>query len=32
MTVAKLTDIVTFLDEHYQKSPPQGVNYPHYFP
>jgi hypothetical protein len=32
MTVAQLTDIVTFLHARYQKAPPQGVNYPHYFP
>lgn len=32
MSVAQLTDIVTFLHAHYQKAPPAGVNYPYYFP
>ncbi len=32
MTVAQLTDIVTFLHAHYQKAPPPGVNYPYYLP
>jgi mono/diheme cytochrome c family protein len=32
MTVTQLTDIVTFLHEHYQKMPPPGVNYPYYLP
>lgn len=32
MTVAQLTDIVTFLHARYQKMPPPGVNYPYYFP
>lgn len=32
MTVAQLTDIVTFLHAHYQKKPPTGVNYPYYLP
>lgn len=32
MTVAQLTDIVTFLHAHYQKAPPPGVSYPYYLP
>ena len=32
MTVAQLTDIVTFLHERYQKAPPSGGTYPYYLP
>lgn len=32
MTVAQLTDIVTFLHAHYQKAPPPGMSYPYYLP
>lgn len=32
MTVAQLSDIVSFLHARYQKKPPAGVNYPYYLP
>lgn len=32
MTVTQLTDIVTFLHDHYQKEPPPGMTYPYYAP